>query len=54
MKTKQEIIAEFAKGVVLDVGYAQEPNSFLTDAYGIDIARNCRNAHLFLTSRRGF
>lgn len=40
MKTKQEIIAEFAQGIVLDVGYAQEPNPFLTNAYGIDIVDN--------------
>ncbi len=37
MKTKQKIISEYAKGKTLDVGYAQEPNIYLTGLYGIDI-----------------
>ncbi len=40
MKTKQEIIAGLAQGVVLDIGYAQEPNRHLVEPYGIDIIAN--------------
>ena len=44
MKTKQEIISEFVHGITLDVGYAQAPNPFLKDVYGIDIVEN-KNAN---------
>ena len=40
MKSKQGIISEYVRGKVLDVGYAQEPNPFLTDAFGVDIVLN--------------
>lgn len=41
MKSKQEIVSEQVSGRILDVGYAQEPNSHLKgEIHGIDIIKN--------------
>ena len=38
MQTKQELIAPFASGKILDIGWAQEPNYHLKgEVYGVDI-----------------